>query len=155
MPEPASPPVSPPGGDDRVPAALALAVVVVHAVLLTVWSAFLVPLRVFDVAVLVWLLPMGVLLALSRAASHSAGRAAVLAPGMVWLALSWLVLATVRPEGDLVVPATLPGYGYLGGGLVLWLVLLARTPDDPRPAERDARPDPSRGSATPAAGARR
>lgn len=150
MPEPAATP-----GDDRVPPALALTVVVVLAVLLTVWAAFLVPVRVRDLAVPVWLVPLGVLLAICRAAARSAGRPAVLAPGLVWLALSWLVLGTVRAEGDLVVPGTGPGYGYLGGGLLLWLVLLARTPDGPAGPAGDARSDESRRPATPAAGARR
>jgi len=150
VPEPAAT-----SGDDRVPPALALTVVVVLAVLLTAWAAFLVPVRVRDVAVPVWLVPLGVLLAICRAAARTAGRTAVLVPAMVWLGLSWLALGTVRAEGDLVVPGTAPGYGYLVGGLLLWLVLLARTPDAPAGRADDARPDRAGRPATPAAGARR
>lgn len=142
--------------DDRVPPALALSLVLVLGLLLTVWAAFLVPVRVRDVPVPVWLVPLGVLLALCRAAARSAGRAAVLAPGMLWLAVSWIVLGTVRAEGDLVVPATPAGYGYLGGGVLLWLVLLVRTPDPIPLGGPDSGPrGRAGGAATPAAGARR
>lgn len=70
------------------------------------------------------LLPFGLLLAgaLSAAdvvtAGLLAGRAGAVATGLGWVS-AVLVLSGRRPEGDLVVPGTALGYGWLLGGTVL------------------------------------
>ena len=68
--------------------------------------------------------PVGILLALLatlaafvHARAVTGSRLGVLGPGIGWV-VAVLVLSTRRPEGDLVVPATVPGYVYLLGGAV-------------------------------------
>jgi len=91
---------------------------------LTVWAAFLVPLRVGTLPAPAWLLPLAGTLALGWAAARRAGLLGALAPAVVWFVLSWPVLGAARAEGDLVVPGTGAGYAYLFGGLVAWAALV-------------------------------
>jgi len=72
-------------------------------------------------------------------------------PGAIAAAGGWLVpvllFATQRPEGDLVVPATLAGYGWLLGGFVLavgCVVPRYRRPGAPPAVPPSALPDPRR-----------
>lgn len=144
---------APPGGPSAersadaqerpLPAPVLVAVVLVLTVLLSVWGAFLVPFRVHGVVVPLWLLPLAAMLTLAHVAARRVGLWGALAPGLLWLGLTWLVFGTPRPEGDLVVPATPAGYAYLFGGFVPWLVVVGlassrgRTPgaaDPPSPA---------------------
>jgi hypothetical protein len=113
--------------DEPLPPLLLLAVVLALTLLLTVWAAFLVPLRLSGGLPLpLWLVPLGGMLALAAAAAHRVGLAGALAPALVWLALTMLVLAPERPEGDIVFPRTLSAYAYLYGGMLLWAVLVLR-----------------------------
>ena len=96
-------------------------------------------------------LPVGLLIALALSGSvFVTARALLGRPGAIVAAAGWLVavlpFATQRPEGDLVVPATLAGYVWLLGGFLLALgcVLVA----GPR---REARPPGVPPSASPEA----
>lgn len=121
--------------------------------LLSVWAGFLVPERVGSVPAPVWVLPLAAMLWLSHVAARRVGLWGALGPALVWLVLTWLVLGTRRPEGDLVIPATPAGYAYLFGGFLPWLVLvgLASAPrrrhggvPEPAPPLPDAQPASSR-----------
>ena len=74
-------------------------------------------------------LPVGLVVALALSGSVFVmaglmlGRAGAVAAAGGW-AVPVLLLATQRPEGDLVVPATLAGYGWLLGGFVLALICI-------------------------------
>lgn len=105
---------------------VAVAVALVLTVLLTVWASFLVPLRLSGVPVPVWALPLAAMLAAAAWAGRRAGIAGTVLPAALWLVLSWLVFGSARAEGDLVVPGTTSGYAYLFGGLVLWVLVVAR-----------------------------
>lgn len=94
-------------------------------VLLSVWAAFLVPLRVGSVPVPAWLAPLGLMVWLGRTAARRVGLWGALGPALAWLTLTWLVLGSRRGEGDLVIPGTAAGYAYLFGGFVPWLVVVA------------------------------
>lgn len=91
------------------------ALVLLLTVLLAVWGAFLVPLRVLGVPV-----PLGLVLALATVPLGVAGgralgsRLGAVAPGVLWLLVA-ITLAGRRPEGDLVVT---------GGALGLLFLLL-------------------------------
>jgi hypothetical protein len=91
----------------------AYALVVLLAVLLTLWGAFLVPFRVGGVLVPVsWLLAAVGNAALALAGGRLLGRIGAAVPGLLWLALV-AALQTRRPEGDLILPGTPVGLGYL------------------------------------------
>jgi hypothetical protein len=68
--------------------------------------------------------PVGLLLALGLSAGVFVtggllvGRPAAVAAAVGWVAVV-LLLASPRPEGDLVVPASVTGYGWLLGGTLL------------------------------------
>lgn len=69
-------------------------------------------------------LPVGILLALCAtvavfvlAGAAVGNRLGVVGPGIGWV-VAVLMLATRRPEGDLVLPATATGYAYLLGGAI-------------------------------------
>lgn len=93
-----------------------MALVLLLAVLLCLWGAFLVPLRVGTTRLPISLLIAGVgNLLLGRAGSRLLGTAGVLLPGMLWLVLAYL-LGTRRSEGDLVVQGDLIGTLFLFAG---------------------------------------
>lgn len=112
MPEPA-PPVAGGRGGDRLVTALSLGLVLLLALLLAVWGAFLVPLRLGGVPV-----PASVLVAavgnvaLGVAGGRLLGTAGALAPGALWVAVA-LTLGSRRAEGDLVVPGSAMGTAFL------------------------------------------
>lgn len=88
-------------------------------------------------------LPVGLLLALALTAAVVVTAGLLLGrPGSAAAALGWLavvlVLASQRPEGDLVVPASGLGYTWLLGGTVLALgcVALPYRPSGPPAARR-------------------
>jgi hypothetical protein len=92
---------------------------------LAVWGGFLVGARPFGVAFPVAAVVAGVgNLGLGAAGGRIAQRTvgAVL-PELVWLAVA-LALATMRPEGDTVVPATLRGYAFLAVGAIAGAVAI-------------------------------
>jgi hypothetical protein len=114
--------------------------VLVLAVLLAVWGAFLVPFRIGSVAV-----PVSCVLALvgnallGRAGGLLLGRAGAAGPCLVWLAVV-LALSFQRREGDVVVPTTLSGLLFLVVGMVTSALVLSfgvpETPREPGPADR-------------------
>jgi hypothetical protein len=114
--------------------------VLVLAVLLALWGAFLVPLRIGGVAV-----PVSCVLALvgnallGRAGGRLLGRAGAAGPCVVWLAVV-LALSFQRREGDLVVPTTLSGLLFLVVGMVTSALVLSfgvpETLREPGPADR-------------------
>ncbi|MBT2208617.1 MULTISPECIES: DUF6113 family protein [Actinomadura] len=55
------------------------------------------------------------------------GRIGATVPAVVW-GIVVFVMSTRRPEGDLVVPATLPGYVYIIGGMLAAVLGVARVP---------------------------
>ena len=140
MPDTPPRPDTPPD-DEPLPAAVVLGGAVLLTALLSIWAGFLVPLRVGDLPLPVWLVPLGAMLAVAVAAGRRIGLAGALAPALVWLSSSTFQGAK-RAEGDLVVPATLPGYAYLVGGLLLWAAVVLH-------ASAASRPDPRPSPATP------
>jgi hypothetical protein len=140
---------SDPGAGLPAPVVVVLATAV--TVLLTLWAAFLVPLRLGSVPAPAWLVPLVAMLVVARAASRRAGLAGALLPGVAWLGLSWLVLGATRTEGDLVVPATASGYAYLFGGLLAWAALVTAASG----ADRRRRTAPAQPAASPRPPARR
>ena len=94
----------------------AYVLVLLLTVLLALWGAFLVPLRVGGT-----LVPVSLVIAVvgnvlvGRAASRLAGSSGALVTGGLWLALT-LVLASRRAEGDVVVPGSAVGMGFLVTG---------------------------------------
>jgi hypothetical protein len=130
----------PPPAEQPLPVRLVVAGAVVLTLLLSVWAAFLVPVRAGSVPVPVWLLPLAVMLALGAAAGRRAGMTGALLPALTWLVSSGLLLGTKRAEGDLVVPPTVSGVAYLFGGMVLWAVVVVRAARvGATPAGRDDR----------------
>lgn len=97
---------------------LSYVLVLVLTVLLALWGAFLVPLRVADLPV-----PLGLLLALSTVPLCIAGgrvlpsRWGAAGPGLLWIAVA-VLLSGRRREGDLVVTGSLLGLGFLLLGLL-------------------------------------
>jgi hypothetical protein len=91
----------------------AYALVAVLTVLLALWGAFLVPLRVGGTLVPVSLViaVVGNLL-VGRAASRVAGSTGALGTGVLWIAVT-LALASRRAEGDVVVPGSTVGLAFL------------------------------------------
>lgn len=123
---------------DALARAACFALVLLLTVLLAVWGAFLVPLRVGGVPA-----PVGLVLALATVPLGVAGgrvlgsRLGAALPGAVWL-LVGVVLGSRRSEGDLVVT---------GGTLGLLFLLLgtlgaAVTAGAWRPAHRTQEPQP-------------
>lgn len=124
--EPADEPAATASGEEPLPAPFVLGVALVLTALLSVWAAFLVPLRLGGVPLPAWLVPLAGMLAAASWAGRRVGPAGALVPAALWLAVSWLAFGSTRAEGDLVVPGSLSGYAYLFGGLVLWVVVVAR-----------------------------
>jgi hypothetical protein len=133
----------------------AWAVVVGGAVLgllLSVWAAFLVPVRVGEVPLPVWLVPLVALYLLALRAAREVGAAGALVPLAVWFA-SALLLGSPTAEQDLVVPGTASGLVYLYGGAVGWFLVAARATSSA--ADRRAAPGPRGSAASPGAARRR
>lgn len=98
--------------------AWAYAVLVLLTLLLALWGAFLVPFRVGGTPVPVsWAVAAVGNLAVGRAGGQLAGAAGALVPGGVWL-LVVVVLSSQRTEGDLVVPGSAVGLGFLLTGVL-------------------------------------
>lgn len=97
------------------------------AVLLCLWGAFLVPLHVGTTRLPVSLLVAGLgNLLLGRAGGRLIGTAGVLLPGILWLVLAYL-LGTRRSEGDLVVQGDLVGTLFLFVGVLGFVVAYVLT----------------------------
>lgn len=111
-PEPASSPLGP------AATAASYALVLVLTLLLAVWGAFLVPLRLWGVPLPVsWLLAAVGNGAVGWAGGRLLGPPGAAFPGLLWLAVA-LTLGSQRAEGDLIVPGTLPGVGFLVVGAI-------------------------------------
>lgn len=111
----------------RVEIGVGFALVLVLTVLLCVWAAFLVPLRVGAVRLPVSLLVAGLgNVLLGRAGGRLLGTPGVLVPGLLWLGLSFL-LGTQRAEGDLVVPGDAVGTLFLAVGTLGFVAAYAMT----------------------------
>lgn len=137
------PPAQPPPADAPTSTALAFGLVLVLTVLLCLWGAFLVPLRVGTVRVPVSLLIAGVgNLLLGLTGGRLLGAAGVLLPGALWLGLA-VLLGSRRREGDLIIPGDVVGTLFLAVGALGFAVAYGLSA-----AHREAR-------ATPAAAARR
>ena len=119
MPEPAQPPRASGVAAGTV---AAYALVLLLSVVLAVWSAFFVPLRVGAVPLpLAHVAVVAGNLALGLAGGRLLGRTGAAPPGIVWLTVA-LSFGSKRAEGDLVVPGTLPGVAYLAVGTVAAVV---------------------------------
>ena len=120
----------------------AYALVLVLAVLLAVWGAFLVPLRIGGTAAPVcWLVAAVGNGALGRWGGQLLGRPGAIGPGLLWLGVA-LTLGSKRGEGDLVVPGSTTGLVFLLVGAVASAVAYGLTsPDAPtgRAPERGER----------------
>ena len=124
-----APPAAPPGPGQT---AGAYALVLLLAVLLAVWGAFLVPLRVGGTLVPVsWAVAFGGNLVLGVAGDRLAGKAGALVPALLWLVLAF-TLGSKRAEGDLVVPGSTEGVVFLLAGAlgsaVAYAVAVLRPP---------------------------
>ena len=103
---------------DREPGWAEFALVVLLTVLLALWGAFLVPLRIGSVAV-----PVGVAVALSNYPLCRAGAAALgrrtgaAVPMAVWAVIA-VLFSTARREGDLIITGSLRGLAFLLVGLL-------------------------------------
>ena len=92
--------------------------VLLLAVLLALWGAFLVPLRLGTVPLPVsWVVAAVGNGALGWAGGRLLGRAGAAGPGIVWVVIA-LTLGSRRAEGDLVVPGSVPGLVFLLVGAV-------------------------------------
>lgn len=115
----------------------AWALLLALTVLLTLWGAFLVPLRLGDLVAPVSLVVVIVgNLALGLAGARLAGLRGALAPGLLWLALV-LPMLSRRAEGDLVLPGTVVALAYLVCGslastVAVGLSSVVRRPTHPR-----------------------
>ncbi len=131
---------SQPAGTGRPGVAYTVAaytVVLVLAVLLAVWGAFLVPLRLGGVPV-----PLCVVVAvvgnagLGVAGTRIAGgRLGGLVPGLVWLLIAF-TFGTQRPGGDTVIPASVMGYAFLVSGIIAAVAALGLGPTPGAPTRR-------------------
>jgi hypothetical protein len=114
--------------NERLGTYASYALVVVLAVLLALWGAFLVPLRFGATPVpLSWLVAAAGNLALGFAGGRLLGRPGAIVPGLIWLAIA-LTLGTKRAEGDLVVPGSTPGLIFLLAGAVASAVAWGASP---------------------------
>ena len=111
--------------DEPAPAPLAgpalvaaYGLVLLLAVLLALWGAFLVPLRVGTVLLPVsWLVAAAGNAALGWAGGRLLGRPGAAGPGIVWVVIA-LTLGSRRAEGDLIVPGSTAGLVFLLVGAV-------------------------------------
>ncbi len=96
----------------------AYGLVLVLTVLLAVWGAFLVPLRVGGTAVPVcWVVAVVGNVLLGRYGGQLLGRSGALVPGLLWLGIA-LTLGSKRREGDLIVPGSVTGLVFLLVGAI-------------------------------------
>ena len=103
------------------------ALVLVLAVLLAVWGAFLVPLRIGGTAVPVcWAVAVVGNGLLGWWGGKLLGRLGAAGPGVLWLAIA-LTLGSKRGEGDLVVPGSATGLVFLLVGAVASAVAYGAT----------------------------
>ena len=125
----AAPPDAPPG---RALTWVSYALVLLLALLLAVWGAFLVPLRVGTVPVPVsWVIAIVGNGVLGWVGGRLLGRRGAAGPGIVWLVVA-LTLGSQRAEGDLVVPGTVPGLVFLVAGAIAGAVAYGAVPRSPR-----------------------
>jgi hypothetical protein len=106
--------------------------VLVLAVELAVWGAFLVSARPLGHA-----LPVAALVALvgnvavGRAGAQVLGRrAGAVVPGVIWLVVA-LVLGSRRPEGDVIVTSTFRGLAFLFVGTLAAAAVVGTSPGAP------------------------
>ena len=110
----------------------AYALVLLLTLLLALWGAFLVPLRVAGTLVPVSLLLAGVgTLVVGRAGGRLAGATGALVPGLLWLAVA-VALSSRRAEGDVVVPGSPVGMLFLLSGALGSAVAYGLTVTRPR-----------------------
>lgn len=118
----------PAGSATRLEGAAAYGLVLVLAVELAVWGAFLVPLRVAGVVVpLSWLVAVVGNAAVGRAGGRLGGRLGAGVPGLLWLGVVML-LTSRRTEGDVVVPAGIVGLVFLVAGALTSAVVCRLAP---------------------------
>ena len=105
----------------------AYALVLVLAVLLAVWGAFLVPLRIGGTAVPVcWAVAVVGNGLLGWYGGQLLGRLGAAGPGVLWLVVA-LTLGSKRGEGDLIVPGSTTGLVFLLVGAVASAVAYGAT----------------------------
>ena len=110
----------------------AYALVLVLTALLALWGAFLVPFRVGGALVPVsWVVALVGNAVLGRAGAQLAGSTGAVVPGLLWLVVA-LGLASRRAEGDVVVPSTAVGLGFLLCGVSASAVVYGRAVLRPR-----------------------
>ena len=108
--------------------------VLVLAVLASLWGAFLIPLRVLDVPVPVSVvIALGANAALCTVGGRLYGRWGAGVPGLIWFAVA-VALQTRRPEGDLVVPGTWTGLAFLVLGSMGAAIAVGLTPSRRAPS---------------------
>lgn len=96
----------------------AYGLVLALTVLLALWGAFLVPLRVGGVLLPVsWVLALGGNVVLGVVGGCLHGKAGVVLPVLLWMLVAF-TLGSRREEGDLVVPGSTTGLGFLLAGAV-------------------------------------
>lgn len=98
--------------------AAAYALVLLLSVLLALWGAFLVPLRVGGTLVPVsWVVALVGNVVLGSIGGRLLGKLGAVVPVLLWLAVAF-TLGSRRAEGDLVVPGSTPGLVFLLAGAV-------------------------------------
>jgi hypothetical protein len=113
----------------------AYALVLLLTVLLALWGAFLVPFRVGGT-----LVPVSLVIAVvgnvlvGRAGARVAGSTGAVVPGLLWVAIT-LVLSSRRAEGDVVVPSSATGVGFLLAGALASAVAYGAAVLRPAPGE--------------------
>lgn len=116
------------GPASRLGSAATYALVLVLAVELAVWGAFLVPLRVGGLVVpACWLVAVVGNAAFGRAGGRLGGRVGAGVPGLVWIGVV-MVLTTRRAEGDVVVSAGVVGLVFLAAGALTSAVVWRLAP---------------------------
>ena len=110
----------------------AYALVLLLALLLALWGSFLVPFRVGGALVPVsWAVAVAGNIAVGRAGGRLAGTPGALVPGLLWLGVA-VTLSARRAEGDVVVPGTVVGLGFLLAGALGSAVAYGMTVTRPR-----------------------
>jgi hypothetical protein len=121
----AAPPDAPAG---RALTYTSYSLVLLLALLLAVWGAFLVPLRVGGVPVPVsWVIAVVGNGLLGWVGGRLLGRLGAAGPGVVWLFVA-LAFGSQRAEGDLVVPGTSVGLVFLVAGAIASAVAYGAVP---------------------------
>ena len=111
-----------------LPTTLVLVAAAVLTLLLSVWAAFLVPLRIGTAPVPVSLVLLAAVLLLGVLAGRAVGWAGALLLGLLWAGVT-VPLSVPRAEGDLVVQgyygSSLVGMLYLFGGVLGWAAVVS------------------------------